>query len=1355
MSSGVKQAAGFVLTVVGYALTAVPGFQALGYTLIVAGAAISYDGARQAAREAERRARAGLNKASSAIRGNVRGSFEHHIMVFGRARVGGLVAMVGTTDEIGSEGQNRPDARFWVGLEHSIVHAGGCHGMRDIWIDDIRVPASLIDANGNVIDGQFKDLVQVKFHAGTGTQAADATTVGLGLDYADAYRRGICWSWANFLRPEDDEAFRAAFPFMSIPTLTIEADGIKCYDPRKDSTNGGSGSHRYTDALTWEWSNNPALCAATYTIMRVMDGGEGIPPTNIIWSSVATAANICDETISVPKHEADLFWNPDGEAPFWGAPDDLFWQSDAIYRFRCDGVVSTADKRKVNLQKILDSMLGVRVPVGSQYKFYASAYLTPTVAIDDIWLAGPVKITTQPPLESRYNAVRINYDDRAQDYKTVEAPPFTSAAYEAQDGGVRIWRDMTMPMVANGYNAQYLAMIHGAKSRKQTIVEMTCNLLALDIEVWENATLDFSVAGVDLSWTNFKGYTLRLATGPGSVQEQAISAYDVSTKIATAPLNWLATYLDVPGTSGNYASTPDSASVSITGDIDIRVKVALDDWTPAATQSLIGKWLETGNQRSFAFRVHTDGRPRLIWSTTGLSGGNIEMLATAAPVVSNGETLWLRVTLDVDDGAGNRVATFYTSTDGVTWTQLGAAVTTAGTTNIFDGTAVVHIGGPDATIGPMAGNVYYAELRNGIGGAVAASFSAADARLGATSVVSSQTGETWTLNGTAALAPVPDATTTYEVLLGDQVVDSGTAQAGSNGGLTLAANAGRRVFKCVHWQPTPRGIVLTFQEDAAWIYTPGTFQEQDRGTLPAIGSEVPGVPTGVTATPTADGIRLDWTIDMGFALAKTEIHRARYVDPNNFQLLDAVPLTQAFYIDNVLDGGTFLYKLRAVSRTAQKSEFSATVQVTGKVAADAAGVEVLNGHFEFGDVYWSDKDTGWSIAFDPANSMSGSYSARFDGAAVDGAMLNDKVNATSFGSTVEIIARLKRSGGAGSGRVMVRFYDSVGAAIGDYYGSNVSFLSYQISRGVITAPVNADTYRVGVHVTGAAGGNTWYADTVQSKFTPKEPYNLTVAGSGQQVGDQRNMPPVVGWNATPALQTSGPLTASDAGASATITVAAFTIQGGFGTVGYNAGSITGLAFSTTYYVYCDDPTYAGGAVSYFATTTPANVTANSGRVYVGFIATPADGGGGTSGGGPTCVHVECLLGPGRAAGEADAGDALHMMSDDQVFFLGQVERIGGIFNEPCVRIEMAGGAAVTVSESTPCTLLDGSSCLAKDLQPALLLATRYAGDVCWEPIKTVRAAGILPVVRLHAHGNSYAAGHSADALVYTHNPMKP
>ena len=48
--------------------------------------------------------------------------------------------------------------------------------------------------------------------------------------------------------------------------------------------------------------------------------------------------------------------------------------------------------------------------------------------------------------------------------------------------------------------------------------------------------------------------------------------------------------LRLPGVAGNYVCTPDAADISITGDIDLRAKVTLDGWTPAAEKNFLGKW---------------------------------------------------------------------------------------------------------------------------------------------------------------------------------------------------------------------------------------------------------------------------------------------------------------------------------------------------------------------------------------------------------------------------------------------------------------------------------------------------------------------------------------------------------------------------------------------------------------------------------------------------------------------------------------------------------------------------------------------------------------------------------------------
>jgi hypothetical protein len=95
------------------------------------------------------------------------------------------------------------------------------------------------------------------------------------------------------------------------------------------------------------------------------------------------------------------------------------------------------------------------------------------------------------------------------------------------------------------------------------------------------------------------------------------------------------------------------------------------------------------------------------------------------------------------------------------------------------------------------------------------------------------------------------------------------------------------------------------------------------------------------------------------------------------------------------------------------------------------------------------------------------------------------------------------------------------------------------------------------------------------------------------------------------------LTASDAGSDAAITVAGHTRKYGDATsVAVSGGSIGGLSFSTAYYVYYDDPSRAGGSVSFQATTNANDAAHNAavGRHFVGKVTTPADGGGSTSGG---------------------------------------------------------------------------------------------------------------------------------------------
>lgn len=209
-------------------------------------------------------------------------------------------------------------------------------------------------------------------------------------------------------------------------------------------------------------------------------------------------------------------------------------------------------------------------------------------------------------------------------------------------------------------------------------------------------------------------------------------------------------YLYLPGVNENFASAPDSAALDITGDIDVRVKVALDDWSPSTSQMLLTKW-DTGSglQGAYRFTVDTAARLNFSWSPNGGTTA-ITAISTAAPTVVDGGTLWIRATLDVDNGASGNDVKFFTSNDGLTWTQLGTTVTNAGVTSIFNSNQAIKIGVQNvANVTPSRGKFFRAQVLNGIGGTVAfdANFENSITSLLQTSFTESSTnGATVTIN---------------------------------------------------------------------------------------------------------------------------------------------------------------------------------------------------------------------------------------------------------------------------------------------------------------------------------------------------------------------------------------------------------------------------------------------------------------------------------------------------------------------------------------------------------------------------------------------------------------------------------
>lgn len=207
-----------------------------------------------------------------------------------------------------------------------------------------------------------------------------------------------------------------------------------------------------------------------------------------------------------------------------------------------------------------------------------------------------------------------------------------------------------------------------------------------------------------------------------------------------------------------YVSTTDKAVLDIVGDLDVRIDLWLDGMPGGGRTGygLIGKYNQTGDQRSWAFTLEKDGKLRLYWTTAGTSATIVSATSTVAVTLADAR-LALRVTLDVDAGAANKTVTFYTSdTISGSWTILGSAVTTAGTTSVFSGTAPLQVGAlvnsagtavafSDAVV-PVRGRIYRAQVYQGIAGTLRADMNAGAQTAGATSWSDGLgTPNTWTI----------------------------------------------------------------------------------------------------------------------------------------------------------------------------------------------------------------------------------------------------------------------------------------------------------------------------------------------------------------------------------------------------------------------------------------------------------------------------------------------------------------------------------------------------------------------------------------------------------------------------------
>jgi hypothetical protein len=252
----------------------------------------------------------------------------------------------------------------------------------------------------------------------------------------------------------------------------------------------------------------------------------------------------------------------------------------------------------------------------------------------------------------------------------------------------------------------------------------------------------------DAHWIGYK-----LGSGTGTTAGQAaaklysltVAGDAVQTTAASQPLllahSGVDNYWWGSGVAGNYVSTPNAAVNRITGDIEIIAKIKFNSFT--GSQEIVCKWDATRGYnlliqaKKVAFYFTQDGSSLLSVNST------IDL------PFSLGDIGWVKATRIASTG----IVTFYSSTDGITYTILGAALTYT-TGAMYSSNSILEIGSSDSGLYTLGKNsIYRATIANSIGGTPVVDFNPATYNASTSQTAwTSTTGEVWTINKSTGLS---------------------------------------------------------------------------------------------------------------------------------------------------------------------------------------------------------------------------------------------------------------------------------------------------------------------------------------------------------------------------------------------------------------------------------------------------------------------------------------------------------------------------------------------------------------------------------------------------------------------------
>lgn len=376
-----------------------------------------------------------------------------YIHVYGRARVGSAIVAIfssGDKDE----------------YQHLIcVHAA--HQVEEI--EEIYIagkPLGTLDSYGFVTGGDYYDTTPTTFtlpifggitatfpggvprvrvikHLGGASDPADPTLINEVPTKWDANRvlRGFCYTYIRL--DLNQQEFQGG-----IPSIEVLIKGKRVYDPR---------------ILANAWSDNVALCLYDY----LRDSFCGIPSADIPTADVITAANVCDELITVGT-------------------------LSNVARYTCNGTVSSDQDQSRIISQFASAMAGgINI---TTWEMWAGEYTSPVMTIEQEDIVGGLSITPGLSDADIYNGVTGRFISDENDYVATDFQPYQNATYAAADGA-DLFVSLEYPFTNKTQRIHNLARIFIEDQRNGFTVKGTFSLKCWDVKVGQRIQLNSAFFG--------------------------------------------------------------------------------------------------------------------------------------------------------------------------------------------------------------------------------------------------------------------------------------------------------------------------------------------------------------------------------------------------------------------------------------------------------------------------------------------------------------------------------------------------------------------------------------------------------------------------------------------------------------------------------------------------------------------------------------------------------------------------------------------------------------------------------------------------------------------------------------------